>query len=272
MPKKLITKDYNGFIFDTLKYPVEDFQNLFVEFVEENLKYNPDIIERLFDAINNWIDWYFRQIYAVGGETFLVNANGQEVKYDLRETLIPLPPEFGIKRHINRSLFDEQLRQLENIQEAINLKNKMISFYNALPKEYQEQIGKDFIPRGIYFEDLKEAMEKMQRISFEAPALKQKLTTKEVGLKCFYEGLQVTRENGDEIAKRYGHTSGEAIYQGYTHYSSKANRRGKEDTPERMKNKIKRIEKVLCSLPEDKKSLAVDELKLLKTLLETGYN
>ena len=87
------------------------------------------------------------------------------------------------------------------------------------------------------------------------PIVKQKpeLTINQIALKYVYELLQITRENGKEIARKYGHNSGEKLFQRFTYYSSTANRKGKPSpcTPKKLDNKIKLIESIIELLPND---------------------
>ena len=95
-----------------------------------------------------------------------------------------------------------------------------------------------------------------------------KLKIDQIALKYVYEGLQITRGNGNEIAEQFGHTSGEKLFQRFTLYSSTANRKGKPYpfTLQRLKNKIKLIESVIELLPKDKQARAIDEVSILNNI------
>jgi len=107
------------------------------------------------------------------------------------------------------------------------------------------------------------------------PIVKQKpeLKIDQIALKYAYEGLQVTRENGNDIAKEYGHNSGEKLFQRFTYFSSSANRKGKPNlcTPKKLDNKIKLIESIIELLPIDKQERAKDEVSILKKIYEAEY-
>lgn len=102
---------------------------------------------------------------------------------------------------------------------------------------------------------------------------KPETTIDMIALKYVYEGLTITRENGNEIAKQYGHNSGEKLFQRFTFFLSTANRKGKPTpcTPKTLKNKIEKIEKVISLLPENKKQKAKDEVIILKRIFESEY-
>lgn len=101
----------------------------------------------------------------------------------------------------------------------------------------------------------------------------EKLKIDQIALKYAYEGLQITRENGNDIAKEYGHNSGEKLFQRFTYYSSSANRKGNPNlcTPKKLDNKIKLIESIIELLPTDKQERAKDEVSLLKMIYEAEY-
>jgi len=101
----------------------------------------------------------------------------------------------------------------------------------------------------------------------------EKLKIEQIALKYAYEGIQITRENGNEIAKKYGHNSGEKLFQRFTYFLSAANRKAKPTpcTPRKLKNKIELFESVLNHLSENNKKRAIDEIKILKTILENEY-
>jgi hypothetical protein len=102
---------------------------------------------------------------------------------------------------------------------------------------------------------------------------KPELKINQIALKYVYEGLQITRENGNIIANIYGHNSGEKLFQKFTYYSSSANRKGKPNlcTPKKLDNKIKLIESIIELLPIDKQGRATDEVLILKTIYDAEY-
>lgn len=102
---------------------------------------------------------------------------------------------------------------------------------------------------------------------------KPELKIDQIALKYVYEGLQITRENGNDIAKEYGHNSGEKLFQRFTYFSSSANRKGKPNlcTPKKLDNKIKLIESIIELLHTDKQERAKDEVSILKKIYEAEY-
>lgn len=102
---------------------------------------------------------------------------------------------------------------------------------------------------------------------------KPNLTIRQIALKYVYSEIQITRENGNKIAKEYGHNSGEKLFQHYSFYLSAANRKGKPQpcTPKRLKNKIELLQSVVEELPIDKQNRVKDEISILKRIQDAEY-
>lgn len=103
-----------------------------------------------------------------------------------------------------------------------------------------------------------------------------KLKVKQIALIHVYEEKQITRENSAEIATEGGYnskTSGEGLFQDYSHYRSTANRKGKPTpcTPKKLSNKIKLFESIFEHLSDKAKQRAFDEVKILKFLFKNEY-
>lgn len=100
-----------------------------------------------------------------------------------------------------------------------------------------------------------------------------KLPLKIIALKHVYEGIQITRQNGNSIAQTYGHKSGDKLFQEYTFYASSANRKGKPTpcTKVKLQNKINRLESVIELLPLDKQSRAKDEVAILRSHFDNEF-
>lgn len=100
-----------------------------------------------------------------------------------------------------------------------------------------------------------------------------KLTLTQIALIYVYEGKQITRENGKDIAKQYEHKSGEKLFQLFCKYSSAANRKGRPTpcTPTKLKNKIELLESVVPYIINDSLLRANDEIQTLKVIFESEY-
>jgi len=85
--------------------------------------------------------------------------------------------------------------------------------------------------------------------------------------------FRFTRENANDIAAKHGYTaktSGEGLFQDYTHFSDPTNRKGKPNpySITKLKNKIELFESVLEHLEVKQQLRAIDEIKILKGMLE----
>lgn len=118
----------------------------------------------------------------------------------------------------------------------------------------------------FYENDLKELLTPSRPIIKQNNEDDKKLDLPQIALIYVYEGEKITRENGDEIARRFKHNSGERLYQKFTYYRSRANRKGKTNpyTKKKMQYKIKLFESILEFLHEPNKQRALDEINILK--------
>lgn len=144
---------------------------------------------------------------------------------------------------------------------------KEFGYYSGLVNKVEEQVKK--YPRLFTTFDKCEHNLPPQQTETKT----DKLKVNQIALIHVYEGKQITRENGNDIAKEYGHNSGEKLFQRFTYYSSSANRKGKPNlcTPKKLDNKIKLIESIIELLPTDKQERAKDEVSILKKIYEAEY-
>ena len=152
------------------------------------------------------------------------------------------------------------------IQEVINLLNLVLyelEFDSEIEQEAVKSVKQELVEQLNYWkEELKPNSGPNQNQS--------RLTIMQIALVHFYEGKQITRENAVSIAKENGHNSGDALYNKFTHFSSNANRKG-NDTQVKLTNKIKLIESVIELLPKNKRARAIDEVAMLKSILESEH-
>lgn len=101
----------------------------------------------------------------------------------------------------------------------------------------------------------------------------KKLKIKQIALIHVYNGKSITRENSNQVIQKYGHNSGESLFQKFTFYSSTTNRKGKPNpyTLKKLKNKIELLESVLSFIQKDKQQRALDEISILKNILELDF-
>lgn len=144
---------------------------------------------------------------------------------------------------------------------------KEYGYYSGIVNKVEEQVKK--YPRPFATFDKCEHNLPPQQTETKT----DKLKVNQIALIHVYEGKQITRENGNDIAKEFGHNSGEKLFQRFTYYSSSANRKGKPNlcTPKKLDNKIKLIESIIELLPTDKQERAKDEVSILKKIYEAEY-
>jgi|TARA_B110000879_G_scaffold106228_1_gene142994 hypothetical protein len=121
----------------------------------------------------------------------------------------------------------------------------------------------------LYFKETHNFYPSPRTIELDIP--EGKLSIKQIALKHVYEGNQITRNNGNQIAQIHGHNSGEKLFQEYTYYTSKTNRKGKPApfTIRKLENKITLFEDVLELLSPENQGRIKDEIAILKSFRET---
>ena len=99
------------------------------------------------------------------------------------------------------------------------------------------------------------------------------LSLRQIALIYVYNGLSITRENGDDIAKQYNHSSGEKLFHHFCFYSKVSNRieRPTPCTKRKLYNKIELFESIIPHLAETKMKRAIDEVNSLKSVYENEY-
>lgn len=99
------------------------------------------------------------------------------------------------------------------------------------------------------------------------------LTISEAALFFVFSEVHITRENANFYIKRFGHNSGEKLFQKYTFWSSRSNRINppSPNTKKKFENKITLFEKVLGCLDEKHLEQAMDELNILKIKYEDDH-
>ncbi len=98
-------------------------------------------------------------------------------------------------------------------------------------------------------------------------------TIKEIALYYVYKGELITKENCKEKVKKYGHNSGDALYNHYTFFSNTNNRKSKPHpyTKKKLENKITLLENVCKMLDTHLKKKVLDEIKILNHHLDNDF-
>jgi hypothetical protein len=117
----------------------------------------------------------------------------------------------------------------------------------------------------LYFNDIQYIKNILNEINLNKPVeIENKLSINQIALKLFYEGESLSREKAHKIIIDYGYTSGDALYNKFVKYSDRKFRRDVHVTAKILENKINLFESIIELLPDNKKSLPLDEVKYLK--------
>ena len=128
---------------------------------------------------------------------------------------------------------------------------------NEISKAYDELKNKA-IPKVI----------QSQKITIKPPKLiGNKLSINQIALKCFYEGKIITRENAKEQLNNTEYKSGDKLYNVFSKWSNTTDRKADPESKVKLNNKIQLFESVIELLPEEKKSMANDDLKILTSFI-----
>jgi hypothetical protein len=96
--------------------------------------------------------------------------------------------------------------------------------------------------------------------------IKVQLSVDQVAIMRLFNNEPVTKENHNEIALQYGHTSGHKLYLRYNWYAKGSNRKASESSIEKLLNKIKRFEGVVPYVIANRQSKILDEITALEHL------
>lgn len=105
----------------------------------------------------------------------------------------------------------------------------------------------------------------LKSITDDAEGKITSLTLEYYALRLFYEGKQITKDNAKEFLKGTKWNSDLKLYNEFTKWSNRTDRKADPETKIKLKNKIKSFENVITELPEDKREQATDELNILNS-------
>ncbi len=261
---------------DTVKIYTPELAVIFTskELPARNMDTQTETTINGWDYLNTYIEaykegeQYFETEFKVSPNT-LYGANAEQYVRDIHLNFF----------HVKHTGINEGWGYVKK-QYPIILTHKAVKefgYYSGIVNKVEEQVKKyprlfatfDKCEHNLPPQPITKQNNKLSDLITHQPKLK----IDQIALKYVYEGLQITRENGNEIAKQYGHTSGEKLFQRFTYYLSTANRKAKPDlcTPKKLKNKIKLIESVIELLPIDKQARAIDEVAILNKIYEAEY-
>ncbi|MDB4104811.1 hypothetical protein N9545_04730 [Salibacteraceae bacterium] len=168
-----------------------------------------------------------------------------------------------------KTFFKQRMEQYDNaytLTEKIQTELDRIEGVSIIRQDYKILLGR-------YIKYLKACKNESGSALQQKEKNTGKLTMTQIALVFVYSGKQITRDNGDSIASEYGHSSGEALFQKFTKYSSPANRKGKPQpcTPKKLQNKIDLLNSVIELLPTKDQKRVKDEVQILINIQEAEY-
>ncbi|WP_339715303.1 hypothetical protein [Cyclobacterium amurskyense] len=193
MKRRLLTKDYQRIVLESFIMPSDDWHKYYLNLIETNYQYNTDIIEQIETILNQWIEFYESKVYGelvpfknengkieyVGiNQIFGVDENGNKTPINMDNTFYP----FQIKiegvihdKSMNRYFFDEQIKIIGTIKDAITLKNNLIEFEKKLPEPIRSYFKENPMPEGFELSDLEKRVEIIGQIPELLKEQKEKL-------------------------------------------------------------------------------------------------
>lgn len=264
-------------------FPKDNILKKKIEYIESG-KYSKHLIQinKHYDVYIRLINEYLIELKRAFQKSYensidkitLITSEIEEIDLFLKEgkqvdiTIFDWSNLFDLDPKTAKSIYRKLIKGLE-------LK---ILFYEKVP-EYKYFEGFTKVRALLFYqEELKKIINGLTTINESLPendnANDLKLTMKQIALIYVYEGGSITKENSNEIAKRFKHNSGHKLYQYFNEYYSKANRKAKTHpyTKKKMSNKIELFESIVKHLHEPNKQRALDEIKMLKTLYKNDLS
>lgn len=104
------------------------------------------------------------------------------------------------------------------------------------------------------------------------PHISPRLSLNQIALKYAWEGIAITKQNRDEIARKFGHNCGNKLQQNYFKVMRKSGRVADPDGSAKiMQNKIDLFESVIEIISPAFRDKAIEEVNILKAILERTY-
>ncbi|HZX58834.1 MAG TPA: hypothetical protein VFE54_08915 [Mucilaginibacter sp.] len=173
---------------------------------------------------------------------------------------------------------ERQLSSAANKQELLNMVSEYIriesvgyandEFFNhvnywyfhnkiALRREEDRRLGKP-IQSDLSFEALRGT--RFGRSSLSS-----------IAMLCVYNKVHVSRENHDDIAEWYGHSSGHKLMLLYNKFANRPYRITTEDTKKKTETKIELLESVISDVKPEYRQRVIDELETLRKAFNAAF-
>lgn len=168
------------------------------------------------------------------------------------------------KLMIDNAGFESETKQANEVIESaiLSIKKRLQNYFLNINRWQDPKM----IPKFLY--NLKLYYEYVSLIKNDKKnEAKPELSLRQVALLCIYNGEYITRENGNGIAKKHGHNTGERLYQFYNKYASSTGRKSSE-SKRKDSLLLKDIEKVINYLPIEKQDKPKEEAELLRNIVQ----
>ena len=154
MTKILLSKDYYKIVLDALLLPAKDVDKYYYNIIEEWYIDNPDLFTELKEQLNEWIEWYKKQVH--GGkvpvkmedgttrwldrnQTGEVDDEGNLTWHDLEENQILLLPLLSERnKRVNRAFFENHIKIIDVFCAAETTFN---GFWEIFTEEYFSHVA-----------------------------------------------------------------------------------------------------------------------------------
>ncbi len=195
-----------------------------------------------FNNLNNYYKASFQQFEFLNRESKNKLINKDRV--DFIATILKSYLDWITNDDDELLIKNEAVKQIENIEEIV-----FETYLLKLKSEWVKNTLRNLKP------------------SYKKETVEKNLSLKEVALLHIYNNEHIENiNNANEIAKSYGHASGQKLLEHYNTYRYPTQRRN-EDNKHKVKHLIKNIENIIPLLKEDCVTVAKDELnKLINNL------
>ena len=227
-----------------------------------------DIFSRFADLINERISkckelynpeqWAYDQTLIKIHNDLKKKINSELIRNPTGQSLYV----FCLKEKKNNDLFFNQMKEKYEQRKIYETNFNNYSFMFLTPISVLNLFVHEFEPIIIYRDPIEEKLPTPEIVKSDGT----KFAMKEIAYLHFYNGEQITKENNNEVAKKYGWGSGHKLIQNYSDARKRLNT--KELSYQELKNRIDLISSIIHYLPDNKKPKLQDDLRKLNLDLE----
>lgn len=222
-----------------------------------------DIFSRFADLINERISqckelynpeqWAYDQTLIKIHNDLKKKINSELIKNPTGQSLYV----FCLKEKKNNDLFFNQMKEKYEQRKIDETNFNNYSFMFLTPISVLNLFVHEFEPIIINRDPIEEKLHTPEIVKSDGTIFK----LKEIAFLYFYNGDQITKENNNEVAKKYGWASGHRLIQNYSDAIKRLDIKGL--SIQKLKNRINLISSIIHYLPDNKKPKPQDDLKKL---------